>query len=38
MTAEVRHGMSLWDAEDGFFYDALHFFQFIAGLRLNGIR
>jgi len=24
MTAEVRHGMSLWDAEDGFFYDALH--------------
>ncbi|MDZ7831497.1 MAG: hypothetical protein U5L07_07075 [Desulfobacterales bacterium] len=24
MTAEVRHGMSLWDPEDGFFYDALH--------------
>ena len=24
MTGNYRHGLSLWDEEDGFFYDALH--------------
>ncbi len=24
MTGRFRHGLSLWDEEDGFFYDALH--------------
>lgn len=24
MTGEVRHGISLWDEEDGFFYDVIH--------------